>query len=633
MSKTDITPSPSEILLAALLAELDRTPPSCQQAVVERYLRENPEHAAAIQELVDADAGVRPTPGADSSSRRLRPGQRLGPFRIVRFVAHGGMGEVYEAVQDVLDRRVALKVIRNGFVSPTARARFLREQQVLAKLHQTNIVPVHHAGEEGDLQYCAMQFVDGASLHKVVTELYRQETSVPGSRQTPPIREVVGSLLRSIPEGPAKTATAATMELSESKESAQPSSSTPPSLTLSPSYFSSAAAVMIQVAEAAQHGHDHNICHRDIKPSNLIIDSTENCWVIDYGLASAVNAPVDSVPVEGVTADPILTQGPLGTPQYMAPEQFEGKTDPRSDVWSLGVTLYELLTLRPAFRGDSWAATKEHVTRTEPESPRELVRNVPADLAAVCRKAMAKNPADRYASAQAFAADLRRWTHWEPTAARPGWSTLRPLRLWAWRKKAWAATAVVVLVATIAGWIVEDARAKDRIAYANAIAEEQHKQFVELQQEQARQQAILEAQQIRLGEPRSADWSHKAMTMLEESQAIRPGDDLRDLAVATLIGLDATLIYDSVIPFQPKLGLLGVGRVTFSPDGTRVLAAGMNKSPALLWDGNIANKPTESTRPGAGPVAFPDADSPLQLILPIDPRQPLTLWNVGSNAK
>src|SRR5205823_12626631 len=136
----------------------------------------------------------------------------LGPFRIVRFVAHGGMGEVYEAVQDILDRRVALKVLRNGFVNPTTRARFLREQQVLAKLHQTNIVPVHHAGEEGDLQYCAMQFVDGASLHKVVTELYRQETSAPNSRQTPPIREVVGSLLRSVADAPLDAVTVGIVE-------------------------------------------------------------------------------------------------------------------------------------------------------------------------------------------------------------------------------------------------------------------------------------------------------------------------------------------------------------------------------------------------------------------------------------
>ena len=183
MTSPDITPGPSELVLARLLAELDRTPPAGRAAVVERYIQEYPDQDTAIRELVEVDAEVRPpVVGGESAPRRLQEGQRLGPFRIVRFVAQGGMGEVYEAVQEVLDRRVALKVIRNGFVSPDARARFVREQKVLARLHQTNIVPVHHAGEEGDLQYCAMQFVDGVSLHRVLTEMLRLETSAPGGR-------------------------------------------------------------------------------------------------------------------------------------------------------------------------------------------------------------------------------------------------------------------------------------------------------------------------------------------------------------------------------------------------------------------------------------------------------------------
>jgi serine/threonine protein kinase len=170
----------------------------------------------------------------------------------------------------------------------------------------------------------------------------------------------------------------------------------------------SADVNMIQVAEAVQHGHDRGICHRDIKPSNLIIDPSEVCWVIDYGLAGVVNGPSSKgAPPTEDQIDGKLTFGPVGTPQYMAPEQFDGQTDERSDVWSLGVTLYELLTLRPAFRADGWAGTKELVTQTEPEDPRKLVRNVPSDLAAICRKAMAKDPAQRYPSARAFAEDVR----------------------------------------------------------------------------------------------------------------------------------------------------------------------------------------------------------------------------------
>ncbi len=643
MNSSDATPRPSEVMLAGLLAELDQTPPSQRSVVLGRYLQEYPEHAGTIREMVDADAGVRPAPGADPSTRRLKPGQRLGPFRVVRFVAQGGMGEVYEAIQDVLDRRVALKVIRKGFVSPVARARFLRVQQVLAKLHQTNIVPVHHASEEGDLQYCAMQFVDGASLHKVVTELYRQETSLSVSRITPPIREVVDSLLRSVAEAPAEAITIGVVEPNPDRAAERPVSSCSKHMTLSPSYFDSGAAVMIQVAEAVQHGHEHNICHRDIKPSNLMIDSQEICWVIDYGLAGAVNSSIAPDPTECNAGDSRLTQGPLGTPQYMAPEQFEGKTDPRSDIWSLGVTLYELLTLQPAFRGEDWAATKELVAHTEPETPRGLVRNVPQDLAAICRKAMAKDPADRYASAQSFAEDLRCWTHWEPTKARPGWSTLRPLRLWAWRNKAWAAMAAVVLMGLVGGLIVSEEMAtasetiaKERISAANAIADEKARQLVELQQEQARHKAVLESQRLQHG-IRIAGWAHKAMAQIEAAKAIRSGEDLRDLAAGTFIGMDATQIYEHLLPMPPQRGHLGIGQIAFSPDGLRVLAAGWRTgndlSPALLWDGNNGHKPAESTRPGAGPVAFPDADSPLQLILPVTSGQPMTLWNVGTNTK
>jgi serine/threonine protein kinase/WD40 repeat protein len=608
MNRSDATPSPSEMLLARLLAELDQTPTPARAAVIDRYLRENPEQASTIRAVVDADAGVRPVKSdAETASRRLQAGQRLGPFRIIRFVAQGGMGEVYEAVQDVLDRRVALKVIRNGFVSSIARARFLREQQVLAKLHQTNIVPVHHAGDEGDLQYCAMQFVDGASLHKVVTELYRRGTSEAGSRQTPPIREVVGSLLRSVPDIPSADSTAVTAEWAAA--TFPMGSRIPPSapLTLSPSYYSSVAAVMIQVAEAVQHGHDRHICHRDIKPSNLMIDSDETCWVIDYGLASAVNGAPVAEPV--IVGDPKLTQGPLGTPQYMAPEQFEGKTDARSDVWSLGVTLYELLTLRPAFHGDGWAATKELVTRTEPDDPRALVGNVPADMSAICCKAMAKDPANRYPTAQAFADDLRRWSHWEPTKARPGWRTLRPLRLWAWRKKGYFATAAAVFVTLVCAF-----------GLATALLVKTQRELVDLVKQKEREQAALKSQEIRLGE-RTGGWSREAMKLLEDLNALSPGDDFRDHAAATLIGLDTQFLL-------PRTNLThGTSSVVFDPKGRGLVAGGAGAGPAQLWDGKGTSTLEAGKHAGTGPVAFRSDGTPLQVLLPTAKRSSLLLCN------
>ena len=653
MTLTDATPSPSEAVLAALLAEFDRAPEGKRSAVVDHFLRQYPAHGDAIRDVIEVHAGVRPpsAPAAAPAGPRLRDGGRLGPFRVVRFLAHGGQGEVYEAVQDVLDRRVALKVIRNGFVSPTAEARFRREQQVLAALHQTNIVPVFHAGTEGDLQYCAMQYVDGASLHRVVTELRSRETSTGLNGHTPPIREVVGLLMQPAKENPSLSAV-----VTGPQAPALPAVAPP--RTLSPAYFDSVAAVMIQVADAVQHGHDRQVCHRDIKPSNLIIDASETCWVIDYGLAGAVNGAVIGHADPGATDDK-LTLGPVGTPRYMAPEQFDGKTDARSDVWGLGVTLYELLTLRPAFRADGWEATKALVAGTEPADPRALVENVPADLAAICRKAMAKDPADRYPTAQAFADDLRRWRGWEPTAARPGWATLRPARLWAWRHKAWAVTAAVVFLGLAAGLVAAQARtdhANERAGRANERAAHEA-ELAKLATERAElaaaeaedrkrqldyQRGFAEAEDIRHATP-YIRWSSELLSKLNELRAINTARGIqydpaiRDRVAAALTGPDARVIRAYPLP-APKDTVIGLSGVAFGPNG-RVLTGGylqertskVDLSPALLFDGNLAHEPTASSQPGSGPVAFADAETPVQLLLPVGDRWNLLLWNVGTN--
>src|SRR4051812_17783641 len=164
-------------------------------AVVARYAADHPPLAGAFREFA-AMAGRLDAAGPDPDpARRLRPGEQLGDFRVVRFMTEGGMGEVYEAEQVLLSRRrVALKVIRHGHVSPAARERFLREQEVLAKLHQTNIVPVFAAGEREGLQYFAMQYVDGATLGHVVRFL-RAHSNGNGSAHTPSLARLVESVV------------------------------------------------------------------------------------------------------------------------------------------------------------------------------------------------------------------------------------------------------------------------------------------------------------------------------------------------------------------------------------------------------------------------------------------------------
>lgn len=617
MRPADSTPSPSEMLIARLLVELESTPKAEWPAAVERYKRDYPAHAAAFDEALAIDASVRPPADAAGPQPRLKDGQRLGPFRVKRFVAKGGMGEVYEAVQDVLNRRVALKVLRHGFVSPTARERFEREQQVLAKLHQTNIVPVHFSGAEGDLQYCAMQFVDGASLHKVVNEVYRRETTLTGKHATPPIRDVVDSLLHPAEELPAAS-TATQTHVSAAAATPTPSAAPAAPLPLSPQYFNSVAAVMIQVAEAVQHGHEHGVCHRDIKPSNLMIDPAETCWVIDYGLAGAVNGAAADAP----NGDPKLTHGPLGTPQYMAPERFAGQSEPRSDVWSLGATLYELLALRPAFPGETWTECERLVTKAEPVELHCLVKSVPPDLTAICRKALAKDAADRYPSARAFAADLRRWTRWEPTSANPGWRTLRPLRLWARRNIGWAVAASLVFLLLLGA-----------VGVSLAVQQRTRDELDRVQKQRQREQTVLEARDITLSE-HYGGWSLDALARLEIARGIQPGTDLRDNAVLTFTGLDAQRTV------QREFGD-GVSSVAFSKDGTRVVLGGTSRWPATgpshtptrLWDGTALGGFTESRIAGRGPVAFRADGAAVQLLLPGPGEATLTLWDVDRARK
>src|SRR5207248_2448201 len=275
---------------------------------------------------------------------------------------------------------------------------------------------------------------------------------------------------------------------------------------LSPTYFRSVAVVMVQAAEAVQHAHDAGVCHRDIKPSNLMVDRDGHCWIIDFGLAGHLTPTPAADTEPDATA---LTHGAMGTPQYMAPEQYEQKPEYRSDVWGLGATLYELLTLRRAFDGPTRESITARVLSADPRPVRELVPTVPRDLAAICRKALRKDPADRYQTAADFAADLRRWLNHEPVTVRRAWGTLRPLRLWAWRNKPRAALAFLILTVLIlvpVGW--GSARQWELDA---------------LKKQQEREQAVLKSQQLRLGE-RHGGWSHEAMALLEAANKIRTGD-------------------------------------------------------------------------------------------------------------
>ena len=299
----------------------------------------------------------------------------LGDFRLLRVVGRGGMGVVYEAVQVSLDRKVALKVLPNAAVLDARQLRrFQVEAQAAASLHHPHIVPVFATGSAEGIPYYAMQFIEGCDLARVLREL-RQDGDTDSPRATHYL-----------------------------------TSSFAPDSIRDRTFAVGAARIARQAALALEHAHFNDVLHRDIKPSNLLIDVTGHLWITDFGLAR----------IRG-NLDLTHTGDALGTPRYMSPEQAQATRIPldgRTDIYSIGATLYELLTLRPAFPGDDRLDILRRIIEEEPTTPRKIDPTIPVDLETIVLKAMAKAPADRYATAAELAADLERFLDNRPINAR-----------------------------------------------------------------------------------------------------------------------------------------------------------------------------------------------------------------------
>jgi serine/threonine protein kinase len=353
----------------------------------------------------------------------VEPPTALGDFRIVRELGRGGMGTVYEAVQLSLGRRVALKVLPFAAALDSRQLqRFKNEAQAAAHLHHQNIVPVYAVGEERGVHFYAMQLIDGQNLAAVVDDLRRQ---TPGNI----------SRTRHDPD----SAPTADLPITAPEETRADLANTYSTLrTERPDgFFRTVARLVAQAAEALEYAHQNGIVHRDIKPANLLVDGRGNLWVTDFGLAQ-------------VQADVGLTQTGdlLGTLRYMSPEQAggpKGLVDHRTDVYSLGATLYELLTLHPIFDGVDRRTLLGQIMHDEPRPPRAIDRTIPLDLETIVLKAIGKHPADRYATAREFADDLQRFLRDEPIRARRA-TVVQRARKWLRRHPSVPATAAVLLV-------------------------------------------------------------------------------------------------------------------------------------------------------------------------------------------
>ena len=614
---------------------VDRLP-----AMAEEIREMFPAMAEVEQAEVDA-RGVAAGPPPQSSVTRMA---QIGDYRILREVGRGGMGVVYEAEQISLGRRVALKVLPRSVLSDRrAVQRFRREAKAAARLHHTNIVPIFEVGRDGDCAFYAMQLIEGQGLDQVIDELrglrvsdrkssghdpdQSKQTDVSVTLASDPVGSLAGPMKRRLgrmaesllsgvlmTEALVKTEslTRAPIRRGEAEvfESAPKSSDArdfegrepPPTpdvthsamlpggtaLSIADSsghrqpYFRSVAQIGRQAAQGLAHAHSRGIIHRDIKPSNLMLDTAGVVWITDFGLAKDED--------NGLT----VTGDILGTLRYMAPERFRGEGDARADGYALGLTLYELLTLRPAFDSSDRLKLVEQINTVEPTRPRLIDGRIPRDLETIVLKAIAKDPERRYVNADAMAEDLRRFLADEPIHARQ--VTLSE-RYWRWARRnptiavLGGVLTTVLVVATLSSLLFARKYAgmadRERVS---AVAERSARQEADQARtvsEKARGAAQVETYNALLSEVRALragrqlGWRDEALETLARLSVMptrrRDLVELRTEAVASLgeFGVKEAAQFD--------LSGITVNSLDFSPD-SRSLVTASSEGNLDLWD-------------------------------------------------
>ncbi len=373
---------------------------------------------------------------------------RIDGYRIVGVIGQGGMGVVYRAVQRKLERTVALKVLPAviGSASPAAVSRFRREAHAAARLHHTHIIPIYDFGESHGGYYYAMELITGQPLNVLIRRFAEQNAA-----SASPSR--LAELLR-------RTTTDYTDRMSLDIRSGDYTSrdSSPPSEVTTPRggrlYYRQVARWVADAAEALHYAHGQGIIHRDIKPANIILSPDGRVMIGDFGLAKTVDE--DSLTMTGSL---------MGTVRYLSPEQAMARripVDHRTDIYSLGATMYELLTFQPVFPGDDDKQVLSAIITKEPAPPRKIGSYVPVELETICLKTLEKSPDARYETARALAEDLRRYVNDLPIVAkRPG--PIRRTIKFAKRHKALVVTiSAALLLAVSAVFFTLERRGRQR---------------------------------------------------------------------------------------------------------------------------------------------------------------------------
>lgn len=489
-----------------------------EKPTIDEYCERHPELAEEIRETFPAlmvMEQIAPATGdLDASNRSFtspdaKPIESIGDYRVLREIGRGGMGVVYEAEQESLGRRVALKLLpRHIAKDQRALLRFQQEARAAARMHHTNIVPVFEVGHDNEYSYYAMQLIKGQGLDHVIDDLRDiRSQHVEANKQDR--RHAHDNGDRTVDRGIANSLMVGQFDLERLQDGDHGPNASPPSVTDDPAmietivqaggstdsaslpgdgeistaqsnrraYFRSVAEIGWQAANALSYAHSRGITHRDIKPSNLILDTAGVVWITDFGLAR--------------TGDSSMTQTGdiLGTIRYMSPERFKGQCDNRADVYSLGLTLYELLVLKPAFESPDRLQLIDMVTKTEVAAPRSVDARVPRDLETIVLKAADKDPKRRYQSADELAGDLQRFVNDEPIRARRA-SAMERVTRWSRRNPGLAIALSVAAVALIAVSIVSGIAARQQTTAALEQAR-LNKELSEANSEQRNLNAVL----------------------------------------------------------------------------------------------------------------------------------------------
>ncbi len=658
---------------------------------VGEYIEQYPDLASEIREVLPALVMMEqvvplsedlkePT----SDGRRSLPLKTLGDYRIIREIGRGGMGIVYEAEQQALRRRVALKVLpKQNASDERSLQRFDQEARAAARMHHTNIVPVFDVGQADDWVYYAMQLIQGQSLDLVLDDLKRirseHQSLNPGTtknsktalnRGAPDAHSIAASLAQgkfqsvdltmaadaavdnSSAAESRKTVKSDTEALRGYSETVEQQSGSSVSAVLPGEadistaetnrndYFRSVAQIGLQTARALAYAHSRGIIHRDIKPANLLLDAAGTVWVTDFGLAKTSD--------EGMTH----TGDILGTIRYMSPERFRGQCDNRADIYSLGLTLYEMLALQPAFASPDRLRLIEKVTTTHLPSLRTLDDRIPRDLETIVLKCGDKDARSRYQSADELCEDLERFIQDEPIKARRI-SLVERVSRWSRHNKGLARSLAVIatllLAINIAGPILtlNLATTKAELADGNkrliATRDELRKQQDELlkQTDRAKREAAratkneesarrnLYSADMNLARHALAEGNLGRASMLLQRHWPQPGqEDLRCWVWRHLWQRAQGDQVDTMGPLQTC-----AFTIDFSPDNTLFVVSDLSGR-GSLWD--LASRQEVATLPGKDVKGTRGAFSPTGNYLAIsryEGRIDLYDWKSGKKLR